>query len=141
MDSLELQISGAEEGHDSGPGFMGLPLPPAMTLLWSSSQEVPSWETPSSSPASLLLVISYPMEHRVTSAAGAVSPVRADHRDSVWGKWGRGSQQKPSLSPPLNSPPVPTFSPILPNTNMSSGSLWDVYRVPSAPEHRASKTP
>ena len=64
------------------------PFPPAITSLWSSSQEVPSWEMQSSLPASLLLVKSYPTEHPVTSAAGAGSPVRKDHRDSAWGKWG-----------------------------------------------------
>lgn len=119
--------------HASGPGFMGLSLSPAMTSPWSSSQEVPSWETQSSLPASLLLVKSYPMEHHVISAAGAVSLVRADHRDNIWGKSGRGSQQKP----PLNSSLAPTFSPIL-QTQLCSVAQSGGSTV--CPEYRASKT-
>lgn len=60
---------------------------PAMTSPSSSSLALPSWETQSSLPASLLPATSCQMRRPATSAAGAVSIVCADPSSWPQGQW------------------------------------------------------
>lgn len=101
---------------------------PAMTSPSSSSLALPSWETQSSLPASLLPATSCQMRRPATSAAGAVSIVCADPSSWPQGQWaerqglGTKIEGNTRTSPCIFfhiAPPKAAFSlPILPNMNV-----------------------
>lgn len=89
------EISGARMGDGAWSGRrtrlpVTLPSSPAMTSPSSSSLTPPSWETLSSSPVSLRPATSCPTRRPATSAAGAVSTVRADPSSRPQGQWAGG---------------------------------------------------